>query len=114
MVFKLKNKITFNVLSQSILMPILLSILLSVSACGPSQEKIVQEQVSQKVAEFRKKYTAECQARFLAEAERLVDSSLLAEAKAGLMDSLSLHKPGKPVQPAPIPPIDSATVKPIF
>jgi len=92
----------------------ILFIFLPLSACGPVQEEIIQEQVTQRTTDFRKKYTAECLAKFLVEAERLADSSLLADAKAGLLDSLALHKPGKPVQPAAIPPIDTVEVKPLF
>ncbi len=83
-------------------------------SCGPERSEIIQREVSSRVAEFRKKKALDCQNALLSEAERMVDSLLLSEAKAALADSLLRGRPTKPLKPAPIPPIDSAVVKPIF
>ncbi len=83
-------------------------------ACNNRRDLIIQQQVQQNIQEYRKKYRAESEAKFLLEAGHLADSILLAEARTALADSLARHKPVKPVQPPPIPPIDSAGVKPIF
>ena len=85
-----------------------------IASCGPERSEIIQREVSSRVAEFRKKKALDCQNALLSEAERMVDSLLLSEAKAALADSLLRGRPTKPLKPAPIPPIDSAVVKPIF
>ena len=83
-------------------------------ACSPDRSELIQREVGLRVAEFRKKKARDCQNALLSEAERMVDSLLLSEAKAALADSLLRGRPVKPLKPAPIPPVDSATVKPIF
>lgn len=83
-------------------------------ACGPDKATRIDQEVAQRLDVFKKRKTTECRQAMLDEAERAVDSLLLAEAKAALADSLLRAKPVKPLKPAPIPPVDSATVKPIF
>lgn len=105
---------TFSRIFYTLLLLPVAALLLLFSACQHDREALVQRQVQQKVAEFKKKYTAECEDKFLAEAGHLADSVLLAEAKAALADSLARNKPVKPIRPPAIPPIDSSIVKPIF
>ena len=81
---------------------------------GPDKEVIVNEKVSEKVNAFRDKKNMECRQKLLVEAEQIVDSLLLAEAKMELGDSLTRLRPAKPLKPAPLPPIDSLKVQPIF
>lgn len=83
-------------------------------SCGGDKEAIVQEKVAERVTAFKAKKSAECLESLLETAERKVDSLLLAEAQNALNDSLSRLRPWRPFQPAPIQPIDSLTVKPIF
>lgn len=83
-------------------------------SCKPDQEKIVQDKVNERIADFVKKKKAECRASLLTEAERLVDSILLADARAELRDSLQRTKPFAPQQPPEVPPIDTLEVKPVF
>ena len=52
--------------------------------------------------------------QLLEDAERLADSLLLEEARAEVLDSLNRARPLRPPIPAPLDPIDSATVHPIF
>lgn len=87
--------------------------LFALNACGSDKEVIINQKVSERVNAFREKKKAECQFILLAEAEKIVDSLLLAEAMMELSDSLTL-RPAKPVKPAPLPPIDSLPVQPIF
>ena len=83
-------------------------------SCGPDKEMIIRDKVFEKVASFREKQADECTFNLLAEAEKIVDSLLLAEAKYELSDSLLMARPPKPPKPAPIPAIDSLAVQPIF
>ncbi|MCB9316275.1 MAG: hypothetical protein H6569_09065 [Lewinellaceae bacterium] len=83
-------------------------------SCSRKKERLVQETVAQRVAEFRKKETAKCRAELLADAERVVDSLLLYEALSDVQDSLKQLRPFKPVPPPAIAPIDSLKIKPIF
>ena len=88
--------------------------LLALSACGPDKEAIVREKVAERVSDFVLKKRTECREALLTEAEKTVDSLLLTEAQNDLNDSLARLRPGRPFQPAPVPPIDSLQVKPIF
>lgn len=83
-------------------------------ACSGEKERVVQEKVAQRVADFRKKETAKCRVDLLAEAGQIVDSLLLYEALSEVQDSLKQLRPFKPLPPIVIPPIDSLAVKPIF
>jgi hypothetical protein len=83
-------------------------------ACGSDKEMKVNEKVAERLTAFREKKNAECRSELLAEAEKIVDSILLAEAKMELSDSLDRMRPAKPPKPAPLPPIDSLPVQPIF
>ena len=91
----------------------LLCVLL-LAGCAGDKEKIVQEKVAEKVADFRKKKNMECRQSLFAKAEQIVDSLLLSEAESALQDSLSRLRPFRPTQPPAVPPIDSNAVKPIF
>lgn len=82
--------------------------------CGTDEDSLVNEKVAERLATFREKKNAECRSDLLAEAEQIVDSLLLSEAKMELGDSLARLRPAKPVKPAPLPPIDSLPVQPIF
>lgn len=70
--------------------------------------------MAERVAEFREKEILKCRESLLVEAGKTVDSLLLNEALSEVNDSLARLRPFKPVKPADIPPIDSASVKPIF
>lgn len=72
------------------------------------------EKVQERVEAFRKKRTEACRESLLQEAERTVDSLLLTAAQQELNDSLTRLRPGRPFQPAAIPPIDSLGISPIF
>lgn len=84
------------------------------ASCGPDKEMIISDKVSEKVASFKGKQADECVLDLLEEAEKIVDSLLLAEAKMELSDSLLMARPPKPSKPAPIPVIDSLAIQPIF
>lgn len=84
------------------------------SYCGPDQEIAVQKKVAERVSIFRKKRIQECRATLIGQAEHIVDSLLLAEARQSLSDSLTRQRPGKPLQPLPVPAIDTLAIKPIF
>ncbi|MCS7036255.1 MAG: hypothetical protein RMJ33_04960 [Saprospiraceae bacterium] len=84
------------------------------AGCGGDKERIVEEKVAERLAEFRKRETEKCRQALLAEAERLVDSLLLAEAMREVADSLRQLRPPKPVKPPLLPPWDSLPVRPIF
>jgi len=88
--------------------------LLLLTSCGSDQEAIVQQQVAERVMAFKVRKNAECREALLDTAERTVDSLLLTEAQNALNDSLARLRPGRPFQPAVIPPIDCLKVKPIF
>jgi hypothetical protein len=83
-------------------------------SCSRDKKKIIDVEVIKLVTDFRGDKINECRAALLRDAERMVDSVLLAEAKVALSDSLARNKPLKPVKPAPIAPIDSAQVKQLF
>ncbi len=88
--------------------------LLLLACCKGDTDAVVQEKVAERVTAFKEKKRAECREALLSTAERTVDSLLLTEAQDALNDSLARLRPGRPFQPAPIPPIDSLMVKPIF
>ncbi|MEY3239831.1 MAG: hypothetical protein RIR11_1269 [Bacteroidota bacterium] len=88
--------------------------LLLFTACGPGEEVLIRQKVDARVAEFSKKKRQECRSSLINEASKVVDSLLLAEAQTDLRDSLNRVRPFKPVEPPPVPPIDSLEVKPIF
>ena len=83
-------------------------------ACSQQKERLIREKVAERVAEFRKKTIAECQANLLASAEKMADSLLLYEALNEVNDSLKRMRPFRPLPPGQIAPIDSGAVKPIF
>lgn len=83
-------------------------------SCGHDKEKIIREKVKERVTTFREKKKVECRDALLVEAEKIVDSLLLAEAKMELSDSLVRMRPARPMRPAPLAPIDSLPVRPIF
>lgn len=83
-------------------------------SCGPDKEIIIKEKVAERVNDFVRKKKEECRESLLQSAEHIVDSLLLSDAQASLLDSLTRLRPGRPFQPAPVPPIDSLTVQPIF
>ncbi|MFK8100929.1 MAG: hypothetical protein AB8G15_00325 [Saprospiraceae bacterium] len=75
----------------------------------------VEELVAQNLKKFKKERAKECFTGVLKEANRLVDSTLLANAKNKKVFSVIKPPiPDKPVKPDPLPPIDSAEVKPIL
>lgn len=86
----------------------------ALSGCAPDQEAIVRQKVEERTRIFRAKKTAECREKLFMAAEKMVDSLLLSEAQQELQDSLSRSRPGRPLKPVPVPPIDSLTVKPLF
>jgi len=85
-----------------------------VSGCGPDKQSVIQQKVNSRIAEFVKKKKDECRKGLLEEAETIVDSLLSTEAQQQLRDSLNRARPFKPVEPPPVPPIDSLEVNPIF
>ncbi len=82
--------------------------------CGPDNDTVVQVKVAERVNAFRDKKIAECENALLAKAEKMADSLLMQEAINALNDSLARSRPGRPFRPPAIPPIDSASVKPLF
>jgi hypothetical protein len=88
--------------------------LLGIAACGKDKTQTIREKVTERVQDFRLKKTAECRQALLVEAEKTVDSLLLLEATQALEDSLRRLRPLPPPKPSPIPPIDSASVRPLF
>lgn len=95
-------------------LPIFILILLLFGSCNADQSALIQEKVNTRLAEFVKKEKETCRAGLLAQAEKTVDSLLLAEAQLQLRDSLNRMRPGAPVIPPAVPPIDTLEVKPIF
>jgi hypothetical protein len=83
-------------------------------SCKKNQEMVINTKVEEAVKKFRDKKMTECRNDLLQNAEKIVDSLLLQEARASLQDSLLQNKPSKPAQPNSIPPIDSAVVAPLF
>lgn len=88
--------------------------LLLLVSCNQDTDALVQEKVAERVMTFKAKKSMECRESLLQLAERKVDSLLLTEAQMALNDSLTKLRPGRPFQPANIPPIDSLAVTPIF
>jgi hypothetical protein len=82
--------------------------------CKSDKERIIQQKVAENLQDFRKKKSQECSEILLREAEEIVDSLLLAEATDAMQDSLGRLRPGRPMQPPSIPPIDSMQVHPLF
>lgn len=108
-------KINSNVNSGNLLKKLLFLLATAFCAgCGPDKEIIIQAKVKERLTAFREKKNAECRAELLAEAEKIVDSLLLVEAKMELGDSLARLRPFKPPKPSPLPPIDTLPVQPIF
>ena len=83
-------------------------------ACQSDNEAIVSVKVAERVSLFEKNKRKECREKLLEKAEQIVHSLLLTDAQSSLYDSLSRNRPNRPYQPAPIPPIDSLRVQPIF
>lgn len=74
----------------------------------------MQEKVAERVSVYRAKKMMDCRESLLLEAGKIADSLLLAEAQAALRDSLARSRPNRPYKPAPLSPLDSGQVKPIF
>jgi hypothetical protein len=100
---KFSGKICFSVI-----------IMFNCVSCKTDKENIISEQVSERVAAFKIKQNAECRASLMHDAEQIVDSILLEEAKGQLNDSLMRLRPFKPPQPIAVPPIDTNPVSPLF
>ncbi len=92
----------------------MLLLIILLAGCSRDKEAIVQAKVQERVSAFREKQLADCYAALRRDAEHRVDSLLLAEARGALEDSLARMRPFKPVQPPPVLPIDSLSVRPIF
>jgi len=92
----------------------LLALPLAFSSCERDKEAVVREKVAERVNAFERKKREDCREALMQQAERTVDSLLLAEAQSALSDSLTRSRPGRPFQPASVPPIDSLKVQPIF
>jgi hypothetical protein len=84
------------------------------SSCTYDKEARIRQKIEASTSAFRTKKLQECRENLLAAAERRADSLLLEEARQLLRDSLTYHKPFRPLQPPDILPIDSAAVEPIF
>jgi len=89
-------------------------VLSALVSCGGGKDRVIQAAVAERIAEFRKKEIIKCRELLLMEAGKTVDSLLLNEALSEVNDSIARLRPFKPVKPADIPPIDSASVKPVF
>ena len=96
------------------IIPFGLLILLSNLGCGPDKETTIRAAVAERRATYISTALEQCRETMLQTAEKKVDSILLAEAQAAIRDSSMLSKPGKPLAPPPVLPIDSALVAPIF
>lgn len=105
---------SFVVNSGNLLKKIIIFLAIFYISCGPDKDMIISNKVAEKIFSFKEKQAHECTYMLLAEAEKIVDSLLLAEAKLELSDSLLLARPLKPPKPAPIPAIDSLAIQPIF
>jgi hypothetical protein len=92
----------------------LFTLSLCLTSCDRDKEATVQEKVAERVNIFVRKKREECRDALMQQAEKTVDSLLLTEAQGALNDSLARLRPGRPFQPAPVPPIDSLQVRPIF
>lgn len=88
--------------------------LIACIGCRRDQSQQAAALIEQRVSAFKIKKQDECHKALLREAEKTVDSLLMAEAKIHLEDSLSRMRPVKPEQPPPVEPLDSLPVKPIF
>lgn len=88
--------------------------LTAVWGCGPDRQTVIQEKVAEQVSAFRSKKMAECRTELLQKAEKTADSLLIQHEVDALNDSLARSRPGRPFRPAPIPPLDSTPIKPIF
>jgi len=84
------------------------------AGCTGDNDKVVQARVSERVVAFRTKKMEECRVALISDANKHVDSLMLQDARDQLGDSLLNRRPSKPFKPAPIAPIDSLTVKPVF
>ena len=75
----------------------------------------VKELVAQNIKAFKQERLEECHKEAIIEADRLVDSILLANAKN--KKAFAIIKPPipeKPIKPTALQPIDSSAVKPIL
>jgi hypothetical protein len=93
---------------------IFLPSIIGILGCGQDKASLIRQIADEKVQTFRQSETAICRQRLLEDAERTVDSILLEEARAEILDSLNRARPLRPAPPAPLDPIDSAEVRPIF
>lgn len=84
------------------------------TACQPDRAELVENQVAARVEKYRAQRDFEARQKLLDEASRLVDSTLLDEARRNLQDSLNHLRPFKPFKPPRIPALDSGAVKPLF
>lgn len=92
---------------------LIVAALMAVAGCRSDKQKIIGEKVSERVAAFRAKRIAECSNALLHDAGKIADSLLLEEAKMQLLDSLHAP-PFRPPRPAPLLPIDTLEVAPLF
>ena len=83
-------------------------------ACERDRTEEINAEIQNRVARYAKQYTADCTQSTLDEAEKIVDSLMLEEARAAINDSLRNKAAARPAPPARLSPIDSAVVKPLF
>ncbi|MBL7827908.1 MAG: hypothetical protein JNJ57_14860 [Saprospiraceae bacterium] len=87
---------------------------LVIIGCKDDKQAQIAQKVQERVEEFKQKKKNECRLRLRDQAEKMVDSILLAEAKQALQDSLSKLRPFRPTQPPEVLPIDTSRVAPLF
>lgn len=96
---------------------LLLSLSMLMACKKEKKQKLpsVEALVAQNIEEFKQDMLKECHKDAIIEANRLVDSTLLANAK--LKKAFATDKPPvpvKPIKPEPLQPIDSSAVEPIL
>lgn len=84
------------------------------TSCNEAKTETIQAKIRERVEDYRQERQAQCRESLLQEAEKIVDSLLLAEATQEIQDSLNRNRPGRPVQPPDVPAIDSSPVLPLF
>lgn len=81
---------------------------------GKTKEEVIQEKVTERLARWERSWRRNCTDKALERAAEIVDSTILARARANRDTSVRSLIPPRPEKPVLVIPIDTVPVKPFL